>query len=92
MIAEDALDLINRQKAEIEKCENIIRFADKTIEKQSAEIERLSKQVELDNEYIESLTKAFNDRTAELQTASLLLKSPAETDHSLCPPPIKRFG
>ena len=38
-----ALDLINRQKAEIERCENIIRLADKTIKKQSAEIERLAK-------------------------------------------------
>lgn len=34
-------DTINNQKAEIKKCENIIRFADKTIETQSAEIERL---------------------------------------------------
>ena len=38
------LDLINRQKAEIKKCENIIRLADKTIEKQSAEIKRLEQE------------------------------------------------
>ena len=44
------------------------------IKRQKAEIERLSKQVELGNEYIESLTKAFNDRTAELQTAKLDIK------------------
>ena len=41
---ENALDLINRQKAEIKKCENIIRLADKTIEKQSAEIKRLEQE------------------------------------------------
>ena len=41
MIAEDALDLINRQQAEIEKLERIIRFADRVIKNQEAEIERL---------------------------------------------------
>lgn len=41
-----ALDIINRQKAEIEKNENIIRLADKTIEAQNAEIERLNKEVD----------------------------------------------
>lgn len=40
-----ALDLINRQKAEIEKNENIIRIADKTIATQQAEIERLETQL-----------------------------------------------
>ena len=44
------------------------------INRLKAELERLSKQVELGNEYIESLTKAFNDRTAELQTAKLDIK------------------
>jgi hypothetical protein len=34
----DALDLINRQKAENERSQNIIKVADKTIELQSAEI------------------------------------------------------
>ena len=41
LVVENALDLINRQKAEIEKLENIERIATKTIETQSAEIERL---------------------------------------------------
>ena len=41
-VLNDLCDLINRQKSEIEKCENIIRLADKTIEKQGAEIERLN--------------------------------------------------
>ena len=37
----DALDLINRQKAHIERLEKVEYFATKTIEKQTAEIERL---------------------------------------------------
>ena len=40
------LDLINRQKAEMEKNENIIRLADKAIETQNAEIERLKATVD----------------------------------------------
>ena len=44
LVIRSTLDLINRQKAEIEKCENIIRLADKTIEKQSAEIKRLEQE------------------------------------------------
>ena len=43
-LAEKTIDLINRQQAEIKKCENIIRLADKTIEKQSAEIKRLEQE------------------------------------------------
>ena len=35
-----------KQKAEIEKCENIIRLADKTIERQSSELETLQKTFE----------------------------------------------
>ena len=41
----DLLDLINRQKAELEKNENIIRLADKTIATQQAEIERLQAHI-----------------------------------------------
>ena len=44
------------------------------LNRQKAEIERLQKQVELGNEEIELLTKIFNDRTAELQTAKLDIK------------------
>ena len=40
------LDLINRQKAEIEKLKKIEHFADKTIEKQSAEIDDLINKLE----------------------------------------------
>lgn len=45
------LDLINRQQADIEKNENIIRLADKTIETANAEIERLKTNlnIELEN-------------------------------------------
>jgi hypothetical protein len=39
-IAKQALDLINRQQAQIQKLENIERFATKIIEKQDAEIEK----------------------------------------------------
>lgn len=40
-----ALDLINRQKAIIEKSEKVEHFADKTIETANAEIERLEKEL-----------------------------------------------
>ena len=40
-VLKNALDLINRQEGENEKNENIIRFADKTIETLKAEVERL---------------------------------------------------
>ena len=46
-----ALDLINRQKADLEKNENIIRFADKTIATQEAEIERLNVLISKTNEH-----------------------------------------
>ena len=39
------LDLINRQKAIIEKSEKVEHFADKTIETANAEIERLEKEL-----------------------------------------------
>ena len=45
-VGESILDLINRLKAENKKNENIIRLADKTIETQNAEIERLKKQLD----------------------------------------------
>ena len=38
---EDALEVIKKQKAEIEKLERIERFADQVIKNQQAEIERL---------------------------------------------------
>ena len=40
-IARNALDLINRQKSELEKNEKIIKAADRLIDTQKAEIERL---------------------------------------------------
>lgn len=51
----DALDLINRQKAENEKNENIIRIADKTIETQQTEIERLTNKLEQQEEMMANL-------------------------------------
>ncbi len=41
-LSQHTLELINRQKAEIERCETIIRFADKTIEKVNAEVDKLT--------------------------------------------------
>ena len=52
-VADGTYDLINRLKANEEKNENIIRLADKTIEKQQAEIERLQqKNSELESDLI----------------------------------------
>ena len=42
-LAKDALNLINRQKAEIAKLEKVEKYADETIKAQAAEIERLEK-------------------------------------------------
>lgn len=44
-LMKDALDLINRQKAIIEKSEKVEHFADKTIETANAEIESLEKEL-----------------------------------------------
>ena len=44
------------------------------INRQKVEIESLQKQARLDEEYIKNLEKAFNDRTAELQTAKFEVK------------------
>lgn len=48
-----ALDLINRQKEQIKKLENIERFATKTIEKQEAEIERLKTSIKEADSFFE---------------------------------------
>lgn len=58
-----AFSLINRQKAENEKNENIIRFADKTIATQQAEIERLEKQLvfEIESAYDRGATAAIKE-------------------------------
>ena len=59
----DALDLINRQKAEIEKLEKIERFATKTIEKQDAEIELLHKTKQLiKSEAIKEFAEKLKER------------------------------
>ena len=44
-ILKETLDLINRQKAIIEKSEKVEHFADKTIDTANAEIERLEKEL-----------------------------------------------
>ncbi len=45
-LPEEAFDLINRQKAIIEKSEKVEHFADKTIETANAEIERLLQKLQ----------------------------------------------
>ena len=45
ILIESVFDLINRQKAIIEKSEKVEHFADKTIETANAEIERLEKEL-----------------------------------------------
>ena len=45
-MTDDLLSLINRQKAEIKKLEKVEHFADKTIETQKAEIERLQHEIQ----------------------------------------------
>ena len=46
LIKHNVLDLINRQKAEIEKFERIDHFAQKTIALQTAEIKKLEAEIE----------------------------------------------
>ena len=52
------LDLINRQKAEIAKCEKVIDIADKTIETQAREIERLEAECDKQYEIAEATIRA----------------------------------
>ena len=54
----NALDLINRLQAKVEKCEKVEHFADKTIETANAEIERLNKEVEIE---LDKLNAEKND-------------------------------
>ena len=59
-LAKFSLALINRLKANEEKNENIIRFADKTIEKQKAEIDILIRKKE-------SLRDEIAEQQAEIE-------------------------
>ena len=61
-------DLINRQKAIIEKSEKVEHFADKTIETANAEIERLKKKVE---ELSEVLSDSIRIRYKEVQSEAV---------------------
>lgn len=75
------LDLINRQKAELEKNENIIRLADKTIETQNAEIERLKGNGKLESENIilNALIEMKNDTINNLMKTVDALESQLKT-------------
>lgn len=57
VLGKNALDLINRQKAHIEKFEKVEHFATKTIEKQTAEIERKTTECERLEIYMDELVK-----------------------------------
>lgn len=64
----DALDLINRQKAQIQKLEKIERFATKTIEKQDAEIEKLNVELVGMRGACESYKIHYDNAQAEIES------------------------
>ena len=66
-LAVDALDLINRQQAEIKQLETVERFATKTIEKQSAEIERLQNY----NENLQTANTALSNEILEIKSEAI---------------------
>lgn len=69
----DALNLINHLKELDKKNENIIRLVNKTIESQSAEMERLTKEIEVKDSIYQRNTglreKRIFDLMDELKTA-----------------------
>ena len=74
-LMKQSLDLINRQQADIEKNENIIRLADKTIETANAEIERLKTNlnIELENYATEYDNKIKSEAYREFAVRLLAL-------------------
>lgn len=69
MLAKDALDLIKRQQTDIEKLEKIERFATKTIEKQTAEIERLNGLLIENDKAFNKMTELYNKAFNRCKTA-----------------------
>ena len=66
ILIESVFDLINRQKAIIEKSEKVEHFADKTIETANAEIERLEKELmkcKLEKEMLYQTVKEIKSET-----------------------------
>jgi Na+-translocating ferredoxin:NAD+ oxidoreductase RnfC subunit len=63
----DALDLIKRQQEQIKKLETIERFATKTIEKQTAEIERLN----IRNKALTAITKNYDWKFAKVKVEAI---------------------
>ena len=61
----DALDLINRLQADVEKCEKVEYFADKTIATLQAENERLKKSLEQCEDSGEYWESKYNTTKAE---------------------------
>lgn len=59
-LADIALDLINRQKAEIVKLEKVEKYADKTIKAQAAEIERLQAENKKQKAILEEINDEIN--------------------------------
>ena len=65
ILTKNSLDLINRQKAEIEKFEKIEHFGTKTIEAQTKEIKRLNSLLEIEKFYGTLTTQSFKTAKAE---------------------------
>ncbi len=68
-----ALDLINRQKEQIKQLENIERFATKTIEKQTAEIEKLNVELVGMRGACESYKMHYDNAKAEVERYEQLI-------------------
>lgn len=87
-----ALDLINSQKEQIKKLENIERLATKTIEKQEAEIERLQEHIKHTNNVVKQVvedtkTEAIKEFWGKLITKRIAVHSYNNTEDK----PITKF-
>ena len=68
-LSADALDLINRQKAYIEKCEKVEHFADKTIATLQAENERLKSDVSVSRDAFLSMKDRYEYEKEKVKNA-----------------------
>ena len=79
-LSADALDLINRLQARVEKCEKVEHFADKTIATLQAENEKLNTFAEIKKEEIVKLitktkAEAYKEFADELKKRSIGIRS-----------------
>ena len=65
--SKSALDLINRQKADLEKNKNIIRLADKTISTQEAELDKKDTEIDILIRKKECLRDEISGLKAEIE-------------------------